>query len=123
MEYRSSDHNGPKSAICLGGRFADPIDTFEDVPSVVDMVACHAAARRLRQALDAFSTRERQCVVSRLCRRMSFERIARDLRMPAGDVCDILSRTRSRVRTYTTHFDSDWYWPDTTGPAAHTVCV
>jgi hypothetical protein len=78
---------------------------------------------QVASALDAVPTRERQCVVWRLCQRMSFEWIARDLKVPVRDVCDTLSRTKACVQTYTAHFDSDSYSPDTTGPTVQTACV
>ncbi len=93
----------------------DSLATFQDGPTMVEMFAREQAARELRVAIRSFQPLERQCIIARLCRRMSFERIADELQVTRNDVTAVLDRARERVQERTISFSSPWYWSEDSG--------
>ena len=76
------------------------------------------AVRHLQQAIAQLHPMERQCIIGRLARKMTFDAIAGELEVAREDVLDILRRARDQVQVYTNYFNGDWYWPEPEAGAA-----
>jgi len=86
--------------------------SMQDEPTALELAREQYAARHLRQAIASFLPLERQCIIARLCRKQSWDEIARELELERSEVVDCLMRARERILAYTNFFSLDWYWRD-----------
>jgi len=84
--------------------------------TALERVTRRRAEEMLREALGMHQSVVKECVALRLCKRLGYDEIARELELTREDVEHILSKLRPWVRRFTTFFDTDWYWVESAKP-------